>query len=391
MPADYHHGVRVVEINNGTRPIRTIESAIIGMVCTADDADATVFPLNKPVLAFGTRNIIDKAGTQGTLALSLDAIKDQCEPVMIIVRVAEGVNDAETISNIIGTTVNGRKTGLQALLSAKQMFGIKPRILGAPGWDMEQPVATELGIIAEKLRAFAYVGVKAHTPEEAVLYRNEFGNKRMMLIWPEFTGWDTTANANVTLSASARALGLRSKIDDEIGWHKTLSNVAVNGVGGLSHDVYWDLQATTTESDYLNGHDVTTLINEKGYRFWGSRTCSDDPLFPFENYVRTGDIIADTIAEAHLWAVDKPMSKALVKDIVDGINSKMRSFVQNGYLLGGECWFDENYNPVDQIKSGRLVLDYDYTPVPPLEDLMFQQRITDKYVFNLISDIAAAV
>jgi phage tail sheath protein FI len=50
MSSDYHHGVRVVEIHNGTRPIRTISTAVPGIVCIADDADPTVFPLNKPVL-----------------------------------------------------------------------------------------------------------------------------------------------------------------------------------------------------------------------------------------------------------------------------------------------------------------------------------------------------
>jgi hypothetical protein len=44
--ADYHHGVRVVEINDGTRVISTVSTAIIGMVCTAEDADAATFPLN---------------------------------------------------------------------------------------------------------------------------------------------------------------------------------------------------------------------------------------------------------------------------------------------------------------------------------------------------------
>ncbi|EFB70360.1 hypothetical protein PROVRUST_08504 [Providencia rustigianii DSM 4541] len=48
MAQDYHHGVRVVELNEGTRPIRTINTAIAGMVCTADDADAKHFPLNTP-------------------------------------------------------------------------------------------------------------------------------------------------------------------------------------------------------------------------------------------------------------------------------------------------------------------------------------------------------
>ncbi len=39
MADEYHHGVRVLEINEGTRPIRTISTAIVGMVCTAADAD----------------------------------------------------------------------------------------------------------------------------------------------------------------------------------------------------------------------------------------------------------------------------------------------------------------------------------------------------------------
>ncbi len=48
--SDYHHGVRVFELNDGTRPIRTISSSIIGVVCTASDANAGFFPLNTPVL-----------------------------------------------------------------------------------------------------------------------------------------------------------------------------------------------------------------------------------------------------------------------------------------------------------------------------------------------------
>ncbi|WP_247919278.1 hypothetical protein, partial [Yersinia pseudotuberculosis] len=31
---DYHHGVRVIEISEGTRPIRTVSTAVVGMVCT---------------------------------------------------------------------------------------------------------------------------------------------------------------------------------------------------------------------------------------------------------------------------------------------------------------------------------------------------------------------
>ena len=70
----YHHGVRVVEITGGSRPIRTISTAIIGLVATASDADASAFPLNTPVLVTNVYDALAKAGTQGTLAKSLNAI-----------------------------------------------------------------------------------------------------------------------------------------------------------------------------------------------------------------------------------------------------------------------------------------------------------------------------
>src|SRR5690606_40313061 len=34
-----------------------------------------------------------------------------------------------------------------------------------------------------------------------------------------------------------------------------------------------------------------SLIQKNGFRFWGSRSCSDDPLFAFENYTRSAQVI----------------------------------------------------------------------------------------------------
>ena len=75
--SDYHHGVQVLEINDGTRVISTVSTAIIGMVCTASDADAATFPLNTPVLITRVQNAIAKAGKKGTLRAALQAIADR--------------------------------------------------------------------------------------------------------------------------------------------------------------------------------------------------------------------------------------------------------------------------------------------------------------------------
>lgn len=389
--SDYHHGVRVIEISNGTRPIRTIQTAVIGVVVTGADADATFFPENRPVLVTDIFEAIGKAGTTGTLPYVLDAIKDHGNCLTIVVRVPEGADEAETTSNVIGGVdpVTGLKTGIQALTAAKAAFGFSPRILGAPGLDT-QAVAAELTSVAKSLRAFTYVTAwGCATKEDAILYRNNFGDREVMVIWPDFVNWDTVASANRTEWAVARALGLRAQIDKDIGWHKTLSNVPVQGVTGINKDVWWDLQDPATDAGVLNAADVTTLINSKGYRFWGSRTCSADPLFAFESYTRTAQVLADTMAEAHFWAIDKPMHPTLARDIVDGVNSKLRELVASGYLIGAGAWFDPALNSKEQLKSGKLTISYDYTPVPPLENLLFNQHITDTYLIDFAAQMAA--
>ncbi|MBK0080166.1 MULTISPECIES: phage tail sheath protein [Kosakonia] len=389
--SDYHHGVQVVEINDGTRVISTVSTAIVGMVCTASDADAGMFPLNEPVLITNVQSAIAKAGKQGTLAASLQAIADQAKPVIIVVRVAEGSGEdaqAQTLSNIIGTTdENGKYTGLKALLTAEAVTGVKPRILGVPGLDSLE-VATALAPICQKLRAFGYVSAwGCKTISEAIKYRENFSQRELMVIWPDFLAWDTASNSSSVAYSTARALGLRAAIDQSAGWHKTLSNVGVNGVTGISTPVFWDLQESGTDADLLNEAGVTTLIRKDGFRFWGNRTCSDDPLFLFENYTRTAQVIADTMADAHMWAVDKPITASLIRDIIDGINAKFRELKSNGYIIDATCWFDEEANDAVSLKAGKLYIDYDYTPVPPLENLTLRQRITDKYLANLVSSV----
>jgi len=390
MPADYHHGVRVIEISGGVRPIRTISTGVIGIVAHAADADAAYFPLDTPVLLTSVLAGIAKAGVLGTLAKTLDAIADQTNALVVVVRVLAGIDEAETNSSVIGTvTAGGQYTGMKALLAAQAKLGVKPRILACPGLDT-LPVATELAGIAQKLRAFAYVSAwGAATKEDATIYRDNFSQREIMVIWPDFLSWDIVANESATAYATARAVGLRAKLDEEIGWHKTLSNIGVNGVIGINKDIFWDLQDPATDAGYLNSNEVTTLIRHEGFRFWGSRTCSADPLFAFENYTRTAQVLADTMAEAHFWATDLPLNPSLARDMIEGLNAKFRELKSGGYIIDGSAWYDPDANSSVTLKDGKLYIDYDYTPVPPLENLMFRQRITDRYLVDFAAAIGA--
>ena len=393
MSTEYLHGVRVIEIQNGTRALRTASTAVIGLIATAEDADADTYPENKAVLMSNLPQAIAKAGTKGTLATSLNAIYKQTNALVVVVRVPtskeKNDNGADQNAKTIGAFENGRYTGAKALLAAKAELGVVPRIIGAPGLD-SQEVTTELVSIAKKLRGFVYARAIGGTKEEAATYRANFSARELMLIWPDFTGYNEATKQSANIHATAVALGLRAKLDHEVGWHKTLSNVAVDGVTGLSVDVDFDITSTATDANYLNSKEVSTLVREQGFRIWGSRTCSDDSLFAFESYTRTAQVIAETFAREHLWAIDKPLSAGLASDIIAGLNAKLRELTSAGYLLGGSTWYDDKINTKDTLKAGQLAISYDYTPVPPLENLNLRQHITDIYLIDFARRIEAA-
>lgn len=390
MSDAYHHGVKITEIAAGVRAIRSISTAIIGLVATAEDADATVFPLNRPALITDALAAAGEAGTDGTLRDALKAISDQGSPIVVVVRVEAGASEHEVTANVIGDTEAGVYTGLQALLVAEAQLGVRPRIIGCPGLDT-QAVTTAMVTVAKKLNAFGYAYAWDCTDVADVLtYREKFSARELMLIWPDFNAFDSTTKSTVAVSAVARALGLRAKIDQDTGWHKTLSNVAVNGVTGMAKDVHFDLQSSATDAGLLNEAGVTTLVNlNGGFRFWGSRTCSDDAAFTFESAARTAQVLRDTIANGVASFVDKPMHPSIAKDIVESIRAKLRSLVAQGYLIGADCWLDETVNTPDQLAGGTLRIDYDYTPVPPIENLQLQQRITDSYFADFAARVAA--
>ena len=188
----------------------------------------------------------------------------------------------------------------------------------------------------------------------------------------------------------ATALALRAKIDetDPASFTKSISNVAISTVDGISYPRTWDLEDPDTEVGFLNANEVTSLIQHEGFRFWGNRTCSDDPRFAFETTTRTAQFLLDTIINGCFPFIDKPLTPILARDIIDSINAKLRQFVAKGWLIGASCWYNEEINNPQDLSQGLMYIDYDYTPVPTLENLFLNQRITDRYLVDFSKLIA---
>jgi len=384
MAEERFHGARVKENAELVTAIDDIDSSVIGIVAVADDADEETFPLNTPVLLRRVSSVLSKAGKTGTLYKSLKAISDQCSPRTIVVRVAEAkpsdsgeVSPSQSDLVIGGLTEDGSFTGTYAFLTAKQKTGYQPRILAAPGLETSS-VLSMLTLVAEKLRAFVYAGCNdCATIFEAQDFRKNFQDRGLMLIWPDFIAYNPLTSKNETFPAAAYACGLRALIDNEQGWHKSLSNVAVKNVVGISRDVYWSLQSDNSDANHLNNNEITTLIARDGFRFWGNRT-TDTETYTFEVFTRTAQILADSIAEAQFTTVDSPLTPANVKDVISGIRRKLDALVTSGRLIGASCWYDTEDNTTTSLRAGQLRIRYSYSPVPPLEDLTLFQTFTDE-------------
>ncbi|MFH7314005.1 phage tail sheath subtilisin-like domain-containing protein [Escherichia coli] len=379
------HGARVRESTGLATAINDVDSSVIGIVATADDADETLFPLNKPTLLTRVSDVLGKAGTKGTLYKSLKAVADQVSTKVIVVRVPEfkeETHSGQTQDKLVigGSDDDGNYTGMYAFLISEQddAIGYRPRIIAAPGLDTEA-VTKSLCVIAEKLRAFVYAGChNCKKPADAISYRARFNERELMLVWPDFIAHNPKSGANEVFPAAAYACGLRARIDHEQGWHKSLSNVPVRNVLGISSPVFWSLQSEDSDANNLNNKEITTIIRRNGFRFWGNRT-PETKAYIFEVYTRTAQVLADSIAEAQFETIDAPLTPANVKDVLSAIRAKLDALVTSGRLIGAECWYDVVDNSTTELRQGRVRIRYKYTPVPPLEDMELYQTFTDEF------------
>lgn len=352
------------------------------------------FPLNTPVLVAGSRLEAAKLGAPGALAgtlpAALDGIMDQIGAVVIVVRVAVGEDETDTLANVVGgvNATDGNLEGVHALVGAESVVGFAPRILCAPGWTHQRPdsganpVVAEMVGIAERLRAVIIADGPNTTDADAITYAGDWGTPRVYMVDP----WVKVFRSGQTAiePASSRVAGLIAKTDNDRGFWWSPSNQAVNGITGTARPVDFKLGDANSRANLLNEQNVATIIREDGFRLWGNRTLSSDPKWAFLSVRRTADILNESLQRAHLWAVDRNITKTYLRDVEEGVNAYMRSLIAQGALIGGRCWADPDLNTPANIAQGKVFFNFDFTPPYPAEHITFNSILTTDYLTELV-------
>ena len=404
MVEQFLHGVEVIELNDGARPIRTVKSSVIGLVGTAGKG-----PVNKPVLILGSRakaaeifGANDDANKDYTIPKALDGIFDQAGAMVVVINVADPdnpahltdgmldpskINLADIIGGVDGTT--GQYKGVHSLLAANTELGVTPRILIAPGFTHDMPdgnanpVVSELLGIAENLRAVIIADLPNGNDRDTINYVGYFGSSRVYGIYPWVKILDSLGNI-LEEPASARVAGLIVKSDNERGFWWSPSNLVINGIIGISKPIDFVLGDVNSKANYLNENNIATIIQESGFRLWGNRTLSADPKWSFLQARRTADMINDSLLKAHLWAVDRNITKTYIEDVLEGVNNYLRHLKTIGAIIGGSAFVDPELNTPDQIAQGKVSFDFDFTPPYPAEHIIFRSRMVNNYLSEIV-------
>lgn len=395
MSSDFLHGVEVIEIDSGPRPIQTVKSAVIGIVGTAPDADDSVFPLNTPVMVAGSRQLTAKLDTtgdsNGTLPDALDGIFDQIGAVVVVVRVEHDNDELAMLANVIGgvDASTGQFEGLHALAAAESVLGVTPRLIITPGFSHQRPsgnanpvVAEAIGI-CERLRATFFADGPNTTDAAAAQAAGDFGSDRVYLSDPWHKVLRGTEIRNVP--PSSRMAGVQARADNEVGFWRSLSNQEINGIVGTTRPVDFALGDGNCRANLLNEAKVGTTIRQNGYRTWGNRSLTADAKWHFLCIRRTADMINDSIMRSHLWAVDRGITRTYVEDVAEGVNAYLADLKAMGAILGGKCWPDPELNSPANVQLGKVYFNFDFTGIYPAERVSFRSHLVNDYIQEVFS------
>lgn len=407
MPASYLHGVETIEIEKGARTIRTVKTAVVGLVGTApiQNVDEEYKTINEPVLISSDVDAVKYFGnaTDGfTIPQALDAIFDQGAGVVLVVNVFDpekhnSVSDV-TKADIIGSVdaSTGKRTGMQAFKDCYSLFGFFPKTIIAPVYCEDKAVVSEIQVICDKIRAIGIVdapvgttvqdAIKGRSPQGTINFNTS--SDRIVLCYPHLKVYDSTTDSIKLQPYSQRLAGVIAAKDVEKGYHWSPSNTEIQGIVGVERQLTSMINDPTSEVNTLNEAGVVTVFNSygSGLRTWGNRTAaypSSTHPTNFINVRRTADILHESVEYAMLQFIDFPIDNGLIDSICETVNQFIRTLIGRGALIDGKCSFNSEKNPTTEIANGHLTFDIEFMPPTPAERITFESFINIELLKSL--------
>ena len=408
MPANFLHGIETIEVSTGTKTIKTVKTAVIGLIGTApiNKVKDEYKSINTPILITNEEDAALYFGEHEagfTIPQALNAIFDQGAGIVIVINVFdpsvhENVEDVE-LSDIVGKieALTGKRTGLKVFEDCYSEFGYYPKTIIAPVYGEDQVVVNEINIICKKLRAIGLVDAPIGTSfQDAIKARGEntinfnINSDRIVLCYPHLKVYDYSSQQIKLEPYSQRLAGVIAAKDIDKGYHYSPSNTNIEGIIGTEKNLTSMINDPTSEVNLLNEAGIVTVFNSygTGFKTWGNRSSaypSNTEPINFINIRRTADILHESVEQAMLDYIDLPIDEGLIDTICEVVNQFVRTLIGRGALIDGKCTFNSDKNPSNEIANGHLVFDLEFMPPSPAERITFESFINTDLLKALIA------
>lgn len=303
-----------------------------------------------------------------------------------------------TSAQIIGTNVSGVRTGIQCFELIFNTFGFYPKILLAPGHVETLAVATELIAVAPKYRAVALIDAPTGTSITAAVAGRgpastmnfKTSSDRAYLLVPHLKVYDSNSDSNINAPYSSFMAGVMARVDAEEGYWVSPSNHEIRGIVGTEYVVTASVNDANTEANLLNSVGITTTFTGygTGTRTWGNRSASYPTNTDQKNFIpirRMADIVHESLEQASLQFIDKPLTQALIDAIRDTGNGFFRTLIGRGACMpGSKVVYNDSDNSAEELSAGHVTFELIFAGASPAERITFKSRIDINLLTQLV-------
>lgn len=303
------------------------------------------------------------------------------------------IGELVAMNNVIGgiNIDNGLYEGVHAFKAAEDVLKLKPKLLIAPGFTNHVAVTTEMLGIAETLKAVVIADGPNTNDETAVNWGYNYDSKRLYIVDPWHKFWNTYLSEEDQRPNSAITASLFAKRDKERGVWWSPSNQVINGILGNSRPVGFEIDDPNSRSNYLNYHDIATVISDSGggYKLWGNHARCSDQRYRFITSTRVNDMIAEALIYGLTWAVDRNMGRTFFSEVAESVNAYIRRLSSQGAIILGPtppCYVVPADNPADGLALGKARFKFEYANVPPAEHITLEREIKQEYLTEIFNE-----
>ncbi|QRE74376.1 phage tail sheath family protein [Methylobacterium aquaticum] len=342
--------------------------------------DAATIAMLGPGLAQDTINQIASEGIIADIAFSRVAAKTDLE---------------QQIAAIVGSA--SQKTGMFALLEAKDQLKLEPGALLAPGHTSQRiggaknPVAMAMDTVATQIiDCIAYVDAPSTSREAAAAYAADFATSlNVVAMYPAARVYLEGQDVVRPLSPHVAAATVRR--DKEVGNpFKSAWNRPLLGVRGPSQRVTYRDGDTTSDANYLCQNGLGTII--EGNLLWAPYTTATDPTvraYRQIKRIRTRRSIEKAMLRALRQYLSEDVGPHLVQLLARSLAEACEERKALGAIIDFQIVYSKSLNPGTFLRDGGLRLKLRFEETPGLTDLQIYTEPQPE-AFDVLSAAIAA-